>query len=45
MKDCIKNEYYASKNVPKFPEKNKFHNFEQNSNDNFEELERLLLDN
>lgn len=45
MKDCIKNEYYTSKNAPKFPEKNKFHNFEQNSNDNFEELERLLLDN
>ena len=45
MKDCIKNEYYTGKNAPKFPEKTKFHNFEQNSNDNFEELERLLLDN
>ncbi len=45
MKECIKNEYYNSKATPKKPEKTKFHNFEQNTNDNFDELEKLLLDN
>ena len=45
IKDCIKNEYYNTKATPKKPERTKFHNFEQNSEDNFDELERLLLDN
>ena len=41
----IKNEYYDSKATPKYPVKTKFHNFEQNSEGDFDELERLLLDN
>ena len=45
IKDCIKNEYYDRKATPKSPGKTRFHDFEQNSNDNFDELERLLLDN
>ena len=45
IKDCIKNEYYDSKATPKYPGKTKFHNFDQNSEGDFDELERLLLDN
>lgn len=45
MKECIKNEYYNSKAEPFVPKENKFNTFQHNSNDNFEELERLLLDN
>ena len=45
IKDCIKNEYYDNRAKPKSPGKSKFHNFEQGSEDNFDELERLLLDN
>ena len=45
IKDCIKNEYYNNKAVPKYPAKNTFNSFEQNSNGDFEELEKILLDN
>ncbi len=45
IKDCIKNEYYNSQATPKYPKQNTFNNFEQNSEENFEELERLLLEN
>ncbi len=45
IKDCIKNEYYNNKAVPKYPSKNIFNNFEQNSDVDFEELEKSLLDN
>jgi plasmid replication initiation protein len=44
IKECIKNEYYANKAKPMYPKKNTFNSFEQNQ-DNFEELEKLLLDN
>ncbi|ADL35692.1 replication initiation protein RepB1 [Butyrivibrio proteoclasticus B316] len=44
IKDCIKNEYYSNTAKPMYPKKNTFNSFEQNQ-DNFEELEKLLLDN
>ncbi|WP_029233266.1 replication initiation protein [Butyrivibrio sp. VCB2006] len=44
IKDCIKNEYYAQKAKPMYSKKNTFNNFEQN-HDNFEDLEKILLDN
>jgi plasmid replication initiation protein len=44
IKDCIKNEYYANSAKPMYPKKNTFNSYEQNQ-DNFEELEKLLLDN
>ena len=45
MKDCIKNEYYASKSSSKKADKSSFSPFEQRSGINFEELEKQLLDN
>ena len=45
IKECIKNEYYMSKAKPMYPKKNTFNNFVQNKTDDFEELEKLLLDN
>ena len=44
IKECIKNEYYLNKAKPMQP-KNSFNNFEQSTDNNFEELEKLLLDN
>ena len=44
MKECIKNEYYNSKSKP-LKAKNKFNNFEQKTDYDFEELEKQLLDN
>lgn len=45
IKECIKNEYYTQKSKPMYPKKNTFNSFEHNHEDNFEELEKLLLDN
>lgn len=45
IKECIKNEYYAQKAKPMYPKKNTFNSFEQNRGEDFEELEKLLLDN
>ena len=45
LKECIKNEYYNNVATPKYPSTNTFNSFEQNSEENFEELERMLLDN
>ena len=45
MKECIKNEYYNNKVVPKYPGVNLFNNFQQNTEADFDELERKLLDN
>ncbi len=46
MKDCIKNEYYGNTSKPKTASKNAFFNFDQrNDYDDFDELERQLLDN
>ena len=44
IKECIKNEYYLNNAKPMQP-KNSFNNFEQSTDNNFEELEKLLLDN
>ncbi len=44
IKECIKNEYYLNKAKPMQP-KNSFNNFEQSTDNNFEELEKILLDN
>ncbi|SCX98211.1 MULTISPECIES: replication initiation protein [unclassified Butyrivibrio] len=45
LKECIKNEYYAQKSKPMYFKKNTFNSYEQNQIDNFEELEKKLLDN
>lgn len=45
LKECIKNEYYAQKSKPMYLKKNTFNSYEQNQIDNFEELEKKLLDN
>ena len=45
MKECIKNEYYANAARPMYPRNNTFNNFPQNRDDNFDELEKMLLDN
>ncbi len=45
MKDCIKNEYYNNKQGQKPAKKNSFNNFEQRQDEDFEELERRLLEN
>ena len=46
MKDCIKNEYYDNTSKHKTATKSAFFNFEQrNDYDDFDELERQLLDN
>ena len=45
MKDCIKNEYYNNKAKPLIPHKNSFNNFEQHTYNDFDELEKQLLDN
>ncbi len=44
MKECLAKEYYLNKAKPKYPKNNTFNNFEQN-NEDFDELEKLLLDN
>ncbi len=45
MKECIKNEYYLSGNKTKKAAANSFMSFEQHSDYDFDELERLLVDN
>ncbi|SFC86442.1 replication initiation protein [Butyrivibrio sp. YAB3001] len=45
IKECIKNEYYNNAAKPMYPKKNAFNNFDQNDNGNFDELEKILLDN
>ncbi len=45
MKQCIKEEYYNNKANPIKSKRNSFNNFEQNKVDDFEELEKQLLDN
>jgi plasmid replication initiation protein len=45
IKDCIKKEYYLSDSGSKKAKINTFNDFEQQKNTNFDELERLLLEN
>ncbi len=45
MKDCIKNEYYNNSFSPRTSKKNSFNDFEQRTGEDFDELERQLLEN
>ncbi len=45
MKDCIKKEYYNQEKKPFVPKKNSFSNIMQRDNIDFDEMERLLVDN
>ena len=45
MKDCIKKEYYNQEKKPFFSKKNSFSNIMQRDNIDFDEMERLLVDN
>jgi plasmid replication initiation protein len=45
MKECIKKEYYRNAAQPKFPKNNVFNSFPQSNTGDFDELEKLLLDN
>ena len=45
MKDCIKNEYYKNQSGARPAKRNSFNNFEQRKVEDFDELERRLLEN
>ena len=45
MKDCIKNEYYNSTSTPKKPTRNAFNDFEKRPMQDFDELEKFLIEN
>lgn len=45
MKECIKKEYYNNKAKPKFPKNTAMNNFPQNKIDDFELLEKMIVDN
>jgi plasmid replication initiation protein len=45
MKDCIKKEYYNNKAKPKYPKNNAINSFPQNKIDDFELLEKMIVDN
>ncbi len=45
MKDCIKKEYYNQEKKPYMPKKNSFNNIMQREDLDFEEMEKLLVEN
>ncbi len=45
MKDCIKKEYFNQEKKPFFPKKDSFNNIMQRDKIDFDEMERLLVDN
>ena len=45
MKECIKKEYYLNQAKPKYPKNAAFNDFPQNIPEDFDELEKMFLEN